>query len=378
MHFSIINSQPPILLMNSNNNLFSRLHLDLALVGPVVIVCVIGVILLYSASDGSIDMVLKQLMRMSIGMMLMLGIAQVSPRVLFKLSPFIYLFGISLLVAVHFSGDSSGGASRWLDIGLVRFQPSEVMKIALPLMLAAIVSNRPLPPSTKSIFLCCFLLAVPVFMIYDQPDLGTALLVAFSGLIVLFLAGISWRFIRYFFLFSLCAAPLVWFLIHSYQRERILTLFNPERDPLGAGYHIIQSKIAIGSGGLYGKGWLNGTQSHLEFLPERATDFIAVYCEEFGLMGVLMLLSAYFLVIFRGIHIARKAQNSFGRILSASFVITFVIYILVNVMMVIGIVPVVGVPLPLMSYGGTSMVTMMASFGVLMSIHTHRNFYSRD
>jgi rod shape determining protein RodA len=365
--------------MNRDANLFMRLHVDLALVGSVFVVCVIGVVLLYSASDGATDVVLRQFISMMIGMAAMLGLAQIGPRALLRLSPFIYLFSLLLLVSVHFFGDASGGASRWLDLAVVRFQPAEIMKIAVPLMLATIISNRPLPPSKKSIFVCSLVLVVPVFLIYKQPDLGTSLLVAFSGVIVLFLAGISWRAIRYVFLFALCAAPLGWVLIHDYQRERIFTLFNPESDPLGAGYHIIQSKIAIGSGGLYGKGWLNGTQSHLEFLPERATDFIfAVYCEEFGLIGVFMLMAAYVLVISRGLHVAREAQDTFGRLLSASLIITFVINILVNVMMVVGVIPVVGAPLPLMSYGGTSMVTMMGSLGVLMSIHTHRNFYSRD
>jgi len=365
--------------MNRDSNLFLRLHVDLALVGSVFIVCTIGLILLYSASNGSSEVVFRQLVRMMIGLTAMLSIAQVSPRALLKLSPFIYLVGLLLLIAVHFFGDTSGGAARWLDLGIVRFQPAEVMKIAVPLMLAAIISNRPLPPSKRSILLCSLILVVPVFLIYQQPDLGTSLLVGFSGIIVLFLGGVSWRAIRYVSLFSLCAAPLAWVSIHSYQRERIRTLFNPENDPLGAGYHIIQSKIAIGSGGLYGKGWLNGTQSHLEFLPERATDFIfAVYCEEFGLVGVLMLMAAYLLVISRGIHVARNAQDTFERLLSASLIITFVTYIIVNVMMVVGLIPVVGVPLPLISYGGTSMVTMMASLGMVMSILTHRKFYSRD
>jgi rod shape determining protein RodA len=254
----------------------------------------------------------------------------------------------------------------------VRFQPSELLKLAVPMALAWFLSLRPLPPGTLRVLAAALMMALPVLLIAKQPDLGTALLVASAGIMVLFLGGMSWRLIIALAALAAAAAPLLWTLMRPYQRQRVLTLLDPSSDPLGAGYHIIQSQIAIGSGGTYGKGWLNGTQSHLEFLPERSTDFIfAVIGEEFGLMGILLLLTLYLFIIWRGLYLASQARDSFGRLLAGSLTMVFFVYLFVNTGMVVGLLPVVGVPLPLVSYGGTSLVTIMAGFGMIMSVYTH-------
>jgi rod shape determining protein RodA len=274
-------------------------------------------------------------------------------------------------------GQSGKGAQRWLDLGFFRFQPSELMKLAVPMMVAWYLSDHALPPRLSRILMSLLMVFVPVLLIARQPDLGTSLLVGCAGIFVIFLAGIRWRLIFLFSGIVAACAPFLWFTLHDYQKARVLTFINPENDPLGAGYHIIQSKIAIGSGGVYGKGWLNGTQSQLDFLPERSTDFIfAAFAEEFGLVGVILLLAMYFFVILRGLYISAHAQDTFTRLLGGSLTMTFFIYVFVNIGMVTGLLPVVGLPLPLVSYGGTSMVTLMASFGMLMSIHTHRRLLS--
>ncbi|MDH5594902.1 MAG: rod shape-determining protein RodA, partial [Gammaproteobacteria bacterium] len=276
-----------------------------------------------------------------------------------------------------FFGSVGKGAQRWLDLGFVRFQPSESLKIGLPMMLAWFLAEAQLPPSPKHLLISAFLIALPVGLIVIQPDLGTSLLIGSTGVIVLLLAGISWMLVGIFIFIGAASAPLLWYLLHDYQRQRILTFLNPENDPLGAGYHIIQSKIAIGSGGLYGKGWLNGSQSHLEFLPERSTDFIfAVFSEEFGFIGILVLMAMYMFIVIRGLFIASQAQDTFSRLLSGSLILTFFVYIFVNTGMVMGLLPVVGLPLPMLSLGGTSLVTLMAGFGIIMSVHTHRKLYS--
>ncbi len=357
-------------------HLLNRIRIDVPLAGAICVVCLLGLVVLFSASGESNEVLVQQIVRIGVGLLIMVLVAQFSPSTLLRIGPALYVFGVLLLVAVTFWGDGLG-ARRWLNLGFVRFQPSEIMKLAVPLVIAAIVSHRSLPPSRRCLALSAIVLLVPVLLINGQPDLGTAVLVLLSGLIIIFLAGVSWSTIRIFSLLSCCLAPLAWLFMRDYQKQRILTLFSPESDPLGSGYHIIQSKIAIGSGGMYGKGWLNGTQSHLEFLPERATDFIfAVYCEEFGFVGVLVLFTAYLLVISRSIRIVYEAQDTFSRLLGSSIVFTFATYIVVNIGMVIGALPVVGVPLPLISYGGTSMVTILGSFGILMSIHTHKKFYA--
>jgi rod shape determining protein RodA len=284
-----------------------------------------------------------------------------------------------LLIAVLEWGEISKGAQRWLNVGVIRFQPSELMKITLPILLAHLISNQSHPPKHRYVLFSLFLIVIVSVLIAKQPDLGTAILIASSGLFVLFLSGIRWRWITAALVAIVTFLPILWFFfMHAYQRRRVMTLFSPESDPLGSGYHIIQSKIAIGSGGLLGKGWQDGTQSQLEFLPERQTDFIfSVIAEEWGLMGVMMLLTLYLLIIARGLWIAHCASTAFGRLLAGSLTLNFFIYIFVNIGMVSGLLPVVGVPLPLISYGGTSMMTLMIGFGLLMSIHTHKRLINK-
>ena len=307
----------------------------------------------------------------------MFVLAQVSPRHLYFWTPWLYASGILLLIAVLLFGDVAQGAQRWIRVGPLNFQPSEMLKICVPMMVAYYIGGRALPPSFLRVLVAGVLVAVPTLLIARQPDLGTALLIACSGIFVLLLGGISVRLIAACTIVASASAPVMWYLMHDYQRQRVLTFLNPEQDPLGAGYHIIQSKIAIGSGGTYGKGWLNGTQSQLDFLPERSTDFIfAVFSEEFGLSGVLVLIASYLAVVFRGLFIASQAQDSYARLLAGSLVLTFFVYVFVNIGMVSGLLPVVGLPLPLLSYGGTSLVTVMAAFGILMSVHTHRRLIS--
>jgi rod shape determining protein RodA len=280
---------------------------------------------------------------------------------------------VALLLIVIAVGTTAMGAQRWLDLGFIRFQPSELVKLAVPLCVAAFLHDRALPPGWRVVLVTLLLLAVPAVLIGLQPDLGTALLVVAAGAFVVFLAGVHWRLMALLALLAAAAGPLLWYNMHSYQKTRVLTLLNPASDPTGAGYHITQSKIAIGSGGLFGKGWLNGSQAHLNFLPESNTDFVfAVFAEETGLMGVLALLTVYFFIILRGLYIAWRSQDTFQRLLAGSLSLTFFVYVFVNIGMVIGILPVVGVPLPLVSYGGTSMVVLLMSFGMLMSINTHR------
>lgn len=357
--------------------LSQRLHLDLPLLFGIGILCTIGLVVLYSAGGQDSGVVLRQAGRMAVAFGLMFAIAQLPPARLARLAPAAYLIGLLLLILVHFFGDIGKGAQRWLDLGFLRFQPSELMKLAVPLLLASVLAEKGVPPGFSRILLCCGLILVPVLIIAKQPDLGTALLVGAAGFCVLFVAGISWRLLGGLALLAAASAPVLWHFLHDYQRRRVLTFLDPEQDPLGAGYHIIQSEIAIGSGGIFGKGWLNGTQSHLEFLPERSTDFIfAVYSEEFGLMGVTFLLSAYLFVMVRGLQIALNSQHTFGRLLGAGVILTLFIYVFVNMGMVTGQLPVVGVPLPLISQGGSALVTLMISFGMLMAVHTHRRILS--
>lgn len=351
----------------------NKLHIDWPLLTGIILVCLWGLVIIYSASDKNLDMMVRQLMRISLGFGIMLFIAQISPEHLYRISLNLFGGAIFMLLIVLALGVIGKGAQRWIDLGIMRFQPSELAKIAVPMMIAQYLSEQQLPPSNTLIFKALAMILIPVLLIAKQPDLGTALLVGSSGVFVLFLAGISWQMISIFAGSLIALAPIVWTMLHKYQKKRVLMLLFPESDPLGAGYHIIQSKIAIGSGGLHGKGWLHGTQSHLDFLPERHTDFIfAVLAEEFGLIGVIVLIGLYSFIIFRGLYIANQAQDTYGRLLSGSLTLVFFVYIFVNIGMVSGMLPVVGVPLPLISYGGTSLVTIMAAFGIIMSIHTHR------
>ncbi|MFP5506953.1 MAG: rod shape-determining protein RodA [Gammaproteobacteria bacterium] len=350
-----------------------RFHLDGALLLGLIAACGLGLVILYSASGGSLDVMERQLLRLALAFGTMIFIAQIPPQYLLRWTPWLFGAGVLLLIAVLVVGDIGKGAQRWLDLGFIRFQPSEMLKLTVPMMLAWHLADARLPPGIGRLLIAAVLILVPTLLIAKQPDLGTAILIASAGFFVIFLAGISWRLLIGLMAALAAAAPVLWYFMHDYQRQRVLTFLDPEQDPLGSGYHIIQSKIAIGSGGLYGKGWLNGTQSQLEFLPERSTDFIfAVLGEEFGLTGILVLLAAYSFIVLRSIYIATQAQETYTRLLAGSLALTFFVYVLVNTGMVTGLLPVVGVPLPLISYGGTSMVTLMAGFGILMSIHTHR------
>jgi len=351
----------------------ARIHLDLPLLVALLLLCGYGLLVLFSATDQDLNKLYRQLIRFGIGFAVMIVIAQIPPLKLQRWSLPLFGIGLAMLVSVLVMGEIGKGAQRWLDLGIVRFQPSEVLKVAVPMMIAWYLTERPLPPSGPRILWTVVLTAVPVILIARQPDLGTALLVASTGVIVLFLAGIKWRLIALLGVSAVALAPLLWYFMRPYQRERALSFLNPEGDPLGSGYHVIQAKIAIGSGGVYGKGWRNGTQSHLEFLPECSTDFVfATLGEEFGLLGILAMLAIYLFIIARGLYIATRAQDTYGRLLTGGFTLIFFVYLFVNTGMVTGLLPVVGIPLPLVSYGGTSLVTIMAGFGILMSIHTHR------
>ena len=349
-------------------------RLDPVLLVLLALIIGIGLAVLYSASGQDMAMVKRQAVRLGFGVFIMLVISQVPPRILRDWTPWLYGLGIALLLATWVLGEGRG-TQRWLDIGLFRFQPSELMKLAVPMMIAWVLHPRVLPPTWKAIGITLSLLLIPTLLIARQPDLGTALLVAASGMFTLYLAGLRWRVLLGFAALAASAAPVLWLVMKEYQRDRVRTFLNPEADPLGHGWNIIQSKIAVGSGGMTGKGWLNGTQSHLEFIPERHTDFIlAVFSEEFGLIGVLLLMLAYLLLIARGLYIASIARDTGSRLLAGALSLTLFVYVLVNGGMVSGVLPVVGVPLPLISYGGTSAVTLLAGFGMMMSIYGHRKF----
>lgn len=356
-----------------------RLHIDGFLLLALCCLMGVGLVTIYSSGGQDWELVNRQLVRLGIAFIVMFILAQIPPMAYRRIALYFYSFGLMMLVAVLLVGDVGKGAQRWLDLGLVRFQPSEVMKLAVPLMVAWYISKFNLPPKIRNIALGFVIVFIPTILIARQPDLGTSLLVASSGIFALFLSGMSWKLIAFISALGGAFAPIMWFfLMQGYQKQRVLTFLNPESDPLGAGYHIIQSKIAIGSGGVSGKGWLQGTQSQLEFLPERHTDFIfAVFSEEFGLIGVIGLLFIYMCIIIRGLMIANHAQDAFSKLLAGSITLTFFVYVFVNMGMVSGLLPVVGVPLPLVSYGGTSMVTLLASFGILMSISTQKRLMSR-
>ncbi|WP_237055123.1 rod shape-determining protein RodA [Microbulbifer sediminum] len=355
-------------------SLSRRWHIDVPLLVLLIILCGTGLVVLYSASGGEFHHVRRQAIFMGIAFVGMLVAAQIPPDMYRRWSPWLYVVGCCLLVSVLFIGVGAKGAQRWLEIGGFRFQPSEALKLAVPMSVAAFLHKRTLPPSLVSIAGALAIAAIPAVLIVQQPDLGTAILIAASGVFALYLAGLGWRMIGGALLALLVAAWPIWLWgLRDYQRQRILTLLNPDADRLGAGWNIFQSKAAIGSGGLYGKGYMQGTQSQLDFLPESHTDFIiAVLSEEWGMRGALLLLLLYVLIIARGIYISFMAQDVFGRLLAGSITLTFFVYVFVNIGMVTGLLPVVGVPLPLVSYGGTSVITLMAGFGILMAIGTER------
>jgi len=354
------------------SRILRRLHIDGPLLGGIVLICGLGLVVLYSAVSGDTRLWINQVARLVVAFAGMFIVAQLSPDFLRRWTPWGFLAGLVLLILVLTTGEVGQGARRWLHLG-IRFQPSEIMKLAVPMMAAWYLHDRQIPPKLGQLLLVGLMIALPTVLIAQQPDLGTALLIAASGVIVLVLAGLSIRLMIALAVLSVPGAMLLWNFMQDYQKQRVMTLLNPDSDPLGAGYNIIQSKIAIGSGGLFGKGWTNGSQAHLDYLPERDTDFIfAVMGEEFGLLGLLALMCLYMFVIGRGLQIAIQAHDTYSRLLAGSISLTFFVYVFVNTAMVTGLVPVVGVPLPLVSFGGTSMVTLMAGFGILMSIHSHR------
>jgi len=358
--------------------LLSRLHLDPPLLITLLFLSCLGLWVLYSAANANNAVISKQVIRTGIGMGALVLLAQIPPRVLRFWTPIIYTIGLVLLILVLLVGTEVKGAQRWLSLpGMGRFQPAELLKLAAPAMVAWYFQKRHLPARLTDVFMALVIVAAPSVLIALQPDLGTALLVAVGGVITLFIAGLAWRLILLTAGLIAVAAPLAYyFVLHDYQRRRVDTFINPEVDPLGAGWNIIQSKTAIGSGGITGKGWFEGTQSRLDFLPESSTDFIfAVLGEEFGFLGFIVLLTCYLTIVARSLLISYQAQDTFGRLLSASIGLTFFVYVVVNIGMVTGLLPVVGVPLPLVSYGGTSIITLLAGFGVLMSIHTHRKLH---
>jgi rod shape determining protein RodA len=349
-------------------------RLDYPLLLALLLLTGFGLLVLYSASGQDISMVYRQGTRLAVGLVAMLVLSQMPPHILRLWTPYLYALGLALLLATWFFGVGRS-TSRWLDLGPIRFQPSEIMKLAVPMMVAWYLHPRRLPPDVLSTLICFAILMAPAILIARQPDLGTALLVAVSGCFTLFLAGLQWQLMLGAAGLAAAATPALWFVMHEYQRNRVRTFLDPESDPLGSGWNIIQSKIAVGSGGITGKGWLNGTQSNLEFIPERHTDFIlAVLSEEFGLLGVVLVFALYLFIAGRGLYIASMARSTHARLLAGSLSLTFFVYVLVNGGMVSGMLPVVGVPLPLISYGGTSIVTLLAGFGILMSVYGHRNF----
>jgi rod shape determining protein RodA len=367
-------------VMRRRASLLQRLHVDGVLLLLLLLLAAGSLFVLYSASGKNVELLLKQASSFGLGMGLMFVIAQFEPRFLARWVPLAYLCGVGLLVVVDVVGHNAMGATRWINIpGVIRFQPAEFMKIIMPATIAWYLSKRTLPPRLKHIVISMTLICIPFVLIVRQPDLGTSLLIMASGTFVLFVAGLQWRWIVGAIGAVVPVAVGMWFFaMHQYQKQRVLTFLDPESDPLGTGWNIIQSKAAIGSGGVFGKGWLLGTQSHLDFLPESHTDFIiAVLGEEFGLVGICLLLLLYMLLIGRGLYITVQAQTLFGKLLAGSLTMTFFVYVFVNIGMVSGLLPVVGVPLPFISYGGTSLVTLLSGFGLLMAIHTHRKWIAQ-
>lgn len=353
---------------------FAKLHLDLPLLILLLILAVAGLLTLYSGSGRNFELIERQALHFLIGFTVLVLAAQIPPRGYQLLAPLAYAIGVIGLIGVEVFGTEAKGAQRWLDLpGLPRFQPSEVIKLALPLTIAWFLAKRPMPVRFSDVIKSLVLIFVPTLLILKQPDLGTAILICTTGLLVIFFAGLSWRLIAGLIAIVGALVPIMWlFVMHAYQKKRVLTFLAPENDPLGSGWNIIQSKTAIGSGGIEGKGWLQGSQSHLEFLPESHTDFIiAVLAEEMGLIGVLLLLTLYTLIVMRCLYLASQCNSLFAKLLAASLAVIFFIYVFVNIGMVSGILPVVGVPLPLISYGGTSVISLLTTFGVQMSMCTH-------
>ena len=359
--------------LSGTARIVSSLRVDGPLLVGLGLIAAYGLVVLYSASGQSVGTVSRAGVRLVLGTIAMLALARVSPNFLRRASPWLFAFGTVLLLSVDLIGYIGKGAQRWLDLGFIRFQPSELMKLAVPMMCAWYLQERPLPPSLLSLGLLAGIVLIPVALVVEQPDLGTGMLIAVGGILVIVMAGLQFRIMGGLALFGIAGAWFGWQFLHDYQKKRVLTFIDPETDPLGAGYHSIQAMIALGSGGLFGKGWTHGSQAQLEFLPERSTDFIfAVIGEEFGLIGLIILLLLYMFVVGRALYLAMQTQDTYARLLGGSLALTFFVYVFINAGMVSGLLPVVGVPLPLVSYGGTSMVTLLAGFGILMSLYSHR------
>ena len=371
------NTNKDIFSLKPSEGLQQRLHIDFPLLVAFLAIFMISLTAIYSASNSNIDAVVNQAIKILISISAMAVVAQFSPLSYGRVGPWLFFLCLVLLILVLLIGETRNGATRWLNIG-ISFQPSELMKIAMPLMIARYISSGALPPTVFSVGVSITIVLVPSYLIMEQPDLGTSILIAFSGLVVIFLSGLKKRYLAVAFGLFLAYLPLMWANMHLFQKNRVLAFLNPGSDPTGSGYHLIQSKIAIGSGGLFGKGWLNSTQGQLDFLPERTTDFIfAILAEEFGFLGISLLIGIYLFIIGRGIMIAINAQDLFSRLLASSISLTFFVYVFVNIAMTTGLLPVVGIPLPLISSGGTSMVTIMVGLGMLMSVQTHRRLVEK-
>ena len=371
------NTNKDIFSLKPSEGLQQRLHIDFPLLVAFLAIFMISLTAIYSASNSNIDAVVNQAIKILISISAMAVVAQFSPLSYGRVGPWLFFLCLVLLILVLVIGETRNGATRWLNIG-ISFQPSELMKIAMPLMIARYISSGALPPTVFSVGVSITIVLVPSYLIMEQPDLGTSILIAFSGLVVIFLSGLKKRYLAVAFGLFLAYLPLMWSNMHPFQKNRVLAFLNPGSDPTGSGYHLIQSKIAIGSGGLFGKGWLNSTQGQLDFLPERTTDFIfAILAEEFGFLGISLLIGIYLFIIGRGIMIAINAQDLFSRLLASSISLTFFVYVFVNIAMTTGLLPVVGIPLPLISSGGTSMLTIMVGLGMLMSVQTHRRLVEK-
>ena len=371
------NTNKDIFSLKPSEGLQQRLHIDFPLLLAFLAIFMISLTAIYSASNSNIDAVVNQAIKILISISAMAVVAQFSPLSYGRVGPWLFFLCLVLLILVLLIGETRNGATRWLNIG-ISFQPSELMKIAMPLMIARYISSGALPPTVFSVGVSITIVLVPSYLIMEQPDLGTSILIAFSGLVVIFLSGLKKRYLAVAFGLFLAYLPLMWANMHPFQKNRVLAFLNPGSDPTGSGYHLIQSKIAIGSGGLFGKGWLNSTQGQLDFLPERTTDFIfAILAEEFGFLGISLLIGIYLFIISRGIMIAINAQDLFSRLLASSISLTFFVYVFVNIAMTTGLLPVVGIPLPLISSGGTSMLTIMVGLGMLMSVQTHRRLVEK-
>ena len=371
------NTNKDIFSLKPSEGLQQRLHIDFPLLVAFLAIFMISLTAIYSASNSNIDAVVNQAIKILISISAMAVVAQFSPLSYGRVGPWLFFLCLVLLILVLLIGETRNGATRWLNIG-ISFQPSELMKIAMPLMIARYISSGALPPTVFSVGVSITIVLVPSYLIMEQPDLGTSILIAFSGLVVIFLSGLKKRYLAVAFGLFLAYLPLMWANMHPFQKNRVLAFLNPGSDPTGSGYHLIQSKIAIGSGGLFGKGWLNSTQGQLDFLPERTTDFIfAILAEEFGFLGISLLIGIYLFIIGRGLMIAINAQDLFSRLLASSISLTFFVYVFVNIAMTTGLLPVVGIPLPLISSGGTSMLTIMVGLGMLMSVQTHRRLVEK-